>query len=52
MAWVRTNRPQAKFGFLSINDGTFFECLQIVYGKELANFEEISKLINDFEKSK
>ena len=41
--WVRSNRNQKEFGFLSINDGTFFECLQIVYGKELANFEEISK---------
>ena len=41
--WVRSNRNQKEFGFLSINDGTFFECLQIVYGKELSNFEEISK---------
>ena len=41
--WVRSNRNQKEFGFLSINDGTFFECLQIVYGKELVNFEEISK---------
>ena len=41
--WVRSNRNQKEFGFLSINDGTFFECLQIVYGKEIENFEEISK---------
>ena len=41
--WVRSNRNQKEFGFLSINDGTFFECLQIVYAKELENFEEVSK---------
>lgn len=30
-AWVRTNRSQAQFGFLNINDGSFFENLQVVY---------------------
>ena len=43
MAWVRTNRAQAQFGFLSINDGTYFETLQVVYDNVLPNFEEISK---------
>ncbi len=43
-AWVRTNRSQAQFGFLTVNDGSFFESLQVVYEKDLANFEDISKI--------
>ena len=41
--WVRTNRAQAQFGFLNINDGSFFENIQVVYDNTLSNFEEISK---------
>ena len=41
--WVRTNRAQAQFGFLNVNDGSFFESIQIVYDNKLVNFEEISK---------
>ena len=41
--WVRTNRAQAQFGFLNINDGSYFENLQVVYDNTLTNFEEISK---------
>ena len=41
--WVRTNRSQAQFGFLNINDGSFFENLQVVYDNTLSNFDEISK---------
>ena len=37
-AWVRTNRSQAQFGFLNINDGSFFENLQVVYDTNLENF--------------
>ncbi|MDE6047959.1 MAG: asparagine--tRNA ligase, partial [Anaeroplasmataceae bacterium] len=43
MGWVRTNRAQAQFGFLNINDGTYFDNLQVVYDEKLKNFEEISK---------
>ena len=43
-AWVRTNRAQAQFGFLNINDGSFFDVLQVVYDDKLENFEEISKI--------
>ena len=43
MGWVRTNRAQAQFGFLNVNDGSFFENLQVVYDNTLENFEEISK---------
>lgn len=42
--WVRSNRGSKAFGFLVINDGTFFEPVQVVYGDGLENFEEISKV--------
>ena len=41
--WIRSNRSQAQFGFLNVNDGSYFENLQIVYDDKLSNFEEISK---------
>lgn len=41
--WVRTNRAQAQFGFLNINDGSTLSNLQVVYDAALENFEEISK---------
>lgn len=43
MGWVRSNRSQAQFGFLTVNDGSFFDSVQIVYDNKLTNFEEISK---------
>lgn len=42
-AWVRTNRAQAQFGFLNINDGSYLDNLQVVYDQTLDNFLEISK---------
>ena len=42
--WVKSNRGSKNFGFLIINDGTFFEPIQIVYGNELQDFSRISKL--------
>ena len=42
--WVRSNRDSKTFGFIVINDGTFFETLQIVYSDSLENFDMISKL--------
>ena len=42
--WVRTNRGSNKFGFIELNDGTFFKPVQVVYEAEnLDNFTEISK---------
>ena len=41
--WVRSNRDSKNFGFLVINDGTFFEPLQVVYDDKLSNFEELTK---------
>jgi len=42
--WIRSLRDSKTFGFIVINDGTFFEPLQIVYSDRLFNFTEISKL--------
>ena len=42
--WVKSNRGSKKFGFLVINDGTFFEPIQVVYDQEMDNFDVISKL--------
>lgn len=43
--WIRTNRGSNKFGFLEINDGTFFKHVQVVYeADKISNFEEVSKM--------
>ena len=42
--WVKKIRSQKNFGFIELNDGTFFNWIQIVFGEELENFAEISKL--------
>ena len=42
--WVRNLRASKNFGFINLSDGTFFSQLQVVYGSELQNFAEISKL--------
>ena len=42
--WVRSNRNSKNFGFIVVNDGTFFEPVQVVYGDGLDNFDEISRL--------
>ena len=41
--WVRTNRAQAQFGFLNVNDGSTVTNIQVVYDNVLDNFQEISK---------
>ncbi|WP_319200270.1 asparagine--tRNA ligase [uncultured Ilyobacter sp.] len=41
--WVKKIRSQKKFGFIEINDGSFFKGIQVVFESELDNFEEISK---------
>ncbi|MCI8964792.1 MAG: asparagine--tRNA ligase [Clostridia bacterium] len=42
--WVRTLRDSKTFGFIEINDGSFFKNLQIVFNDTLENFKEITKL--------
>ena len=44
--WVRTVRSSKAFGFIELNDGSFFANLQVVYDENLANFKDVSKLIN------
>ncbi len=42
--WVRNNRAQKEFGFINLNDGTFFETIQVVYESEfLDNFKDVQK---------
>ncbi|WP_315940559.1 asparagine--tRNA ligase [Fusobacterium necrophorum] len=43
-AWVRKIRSQKNFGFLEINDGSFFNGIQVVFDSNLVNFDEISRL--------
>jgi asparaginyl-tRNA synthetase len=43
-AWVRTNRAQKEFGFLTINDGTTLSTLQVVYESSLVNFDDVQKI--------
>jgi asparaginyl-tRNA synthetase len=42
--WVRTVRDSKTFGFIELNDGSFFKNLQIVFDDTLSNFSEICKL--------
>jgi len=42
--WVRNNRDSKTFGFLVLNDGTFFTPLQVVYHDTLSNFQDIAHL--------
>ncbi len=43
--WIRKNRNSNKFGFIELNDGTYFRPVQVVYEEsDLDNFSEISKL--------
>ena len=42
--WVRNKRPSKQFGFIVLNDGTYFTPVQVVYNDSIANFQEISKI--------
>lgn len=42
--WIRNIRVSNNFGFIDLNDGSFFRGLQIVFENDLDNFLEISKL--------
>lgn len=43
-AWVKTVRASKNFGFIEINDGSFFKNVQVVFNSDLSNFVEVSKL--------
>jgi asparaginyl-tRNA synthetase len=42
--WVRNLRVSKKFGFIELNDGSFFQNLQVVFEEDLPNFAEVCKL--------
>ncbi|MCC8098435.1 MAG: asparagine--tRNA ligase [Eubacterium sp.] len=42
--WIRSKRDSKTFGFIVINDGTYFQPLQVVYTDKLENFSDISKV--------
>ena len=42
--WVRTVRDSKNFGFIDLNDGSFFKNVQVVFSDKLNNFNEICKL--------
>ena len=42
--WVKTLRDSKTFGFIELNDGTFFKNVQVVFNDTLDNFEEVRKL--------
>lgn len=42
--WIRTVRDSKTFGFIELNDGTFFKGVQVVFDDQLENFKEIAKL--------
>ncbi len=42
--WVRTVRDSKTFGFIELNDGSFFKNLQVVFDDTLENFKDVSKL--------
>ncbi|MFA5109450.1 MAG: asparagine--tRNA ligase [Patescibacteria group bacterium] len=42
--WVRTARSSKDFGFIELNDGSFFKGLQIVFGSDLNNFSAVENI--------
>ena len=42
--WVKTVRDSKTFGFIELNDGSFFKNLQIVFDEKLENFSDVCKL--------
>ncbi|GAA0726329.1 asparagine--tRNA ligase [Clostridium malenominatum] len=42
--WIRTERMSKTFGFIELNDGSFFKNIQVVFDDKLSNFNDLSKL--------
>lgn len=42
--WIRTLRASNAFGFIEVNDGSFFKTVQVVFDSNMSNFKEVSKL--------
>ncbi len=43
--WIRTNRDSGSIGFISLNDGTCFKNLQVVYNDKLEGHDVVSHLL-------
>ncbi|HQV32857.1 MAG TPA: OB-fold nucleic acid binding domain-containing protein, partial [Calditrichia bacterium] len=42
--WVRTLRDSKNFGFIELNDGTYFKNLQVVFEEgKLKNFKDVTR---------
>jgi asparaginyl-tRNA synthetase len=41
--WIKTSRSSKAFGFIEMNDGSFYSNIQVVFESDLENFDEISK---------
>lgn len=44
VGWIKSNRNNGSIGFVAFQDGTTFNQIQVVYRKNLSNFEEIKSL--------
>lgn len=42
--WVKTLRDSKTFGFIELNDGSYFKNIQVVFDNNLSNFEDVKKL--------
>ena len=42
--WIRSNRSNNLIGFIEFNDGSYFKNIQIVYKKEINNFDVVTKI--------
>ncbi|MCL2573144.1 MAG: asparagine--tRNA ligase [Defluviitaleaceae bacterium] len=43
--WIRTLRDNKHFGFIELNDGSFFKGIQVVVNNDLSNFADVIKLL-------
>ena len=42
--WTKTIRDSKTFGFIELNDGSFFKNVQVVFNDSLSNFSSVAKL--------
>ena len=43
--WIRQIRDSKKLGFIELNDGSFFKCLQVIFEEDkISNFKDVAKL--------
>ena len=45
--WIRSIRDSKTFGFIVLNDGSYFDTLQIVYHDKIENFDSFGSLSKD-----